>query len=479
VTGARCPRCGLAVVAGALAMCPRCLLADDEEIPEVPPGLELAEEIGRGGMGRVFRARHVGLDRAVAVKLLPAALAGDLDFQARFSREARALAQLDHPHVVGVHDFGVTPGGQSYLVMELMPGGTLAARLPMTAAEAVRVVAEICDGLACAHQRGIVHRDVKPANVLFDAAGHARLADFGIARLLDAPGGGLTRPSLVLGTPAYMAPESRAGAPPDPRADVFAVGVLLHEAVTGRLPEGPPSGLPAVLASIIQRATASDPGRRPSAAALRDELRALGAHDPGALPPEEVSWQRAVALTLAGATAVALYALLVSVSPRVLGPDDTLPFVVVGAERLADGRLATRARFETFATLAAAGAFALALTGYGLLRRHWRHAGVETATPDRPLAGAGAVMRIALLLDGIFVIRLAVVRTEARVLGTYAPVLGGVLELLMVYLVWMAVLEARRTGRSLRREPVLWLGVALALLPPAVSFIRMVRGLAP
>jgi eukaryotic-like serine/threonine-protein kinase len=221
-------------------MCPRCLLADDDDDDiaeiETPPGLELGEELGRGGMGRVFRARHVGLDRAVAVKLLPPALAGDEDFQARFSREARALAQLGHPHVVGVHDFGVTAGGQSYLVMELVPGGTLAARLPLAPDEALRVTAEICDGLAYAHAKGIVHRDVKPANVLFDAAGRARLADFGIARLLDAPAGSLTRPSLVLGTPAYMAPESRAGAAPDPRADVFAVGVLLHEALTGRLP---------------------------------------------------------------------------------------------------------------------------------------------------------------------------------------------------------------------------------------------------
>jgi eukaryotic-like serine/threonine-protein kinase len=192
-----------------------------------------------------------------------------------------------------------------------------------------------------------------------------------------------------------------------------------------------------------------------------------------------VSWQRAVALTLAGASAVALYALLVSVTPRVLEAHENLPFVVLGAEPLADGRVATRARFETVPTLAAAGAFALALAGYGLLRRHWRHAGVETSTPDRPLVGAGVVLRMGLLLDAGFVFRLVIVRTPAGVLGTYMPVVGGVLELLMVYLLWMAVLEALRTGRPLRREPVLWLGVALSLLPPAVSFVRMTSGLPP
>ena len=504
--GAACPRCGLTLAGGALALCPRCLLGEGEDdaepAPAAPPGLALEEEIGRGGMGRVYRARHLRLDRPVAVKFLPGALAADPTFQARFAREARALAQLAHPHVVGVHDFGSSDDGDSYLVMELVPGGTLAARLPLPPAEAVRVAAQICDGLAYAHERGIVHRDIKPENVLFDGSGRAKLADFGIARIVDpAPGeaaaDSLTRPSQVLGTPSYMAPEARAGAPPDPRMDVFAVGILLCQAITGRVPSRGPDGvldddaaLPPALRPLVTRATAVDPRQRPSsAAALRDELvalegplretRPLAPARAPALPPDEQSWQRAVALTLAGATAVALYAFLVSVTPRVLDAGDNLPFVVFGAERLPDGRVATRARFETWPTLAAAGAFAVALAAYGLLRRHWRHAGLETPAPDRPLAGSRAVLKMGILLNAIFVFRLVIQGTGARFLGTYIPVLGGVLELVMVYLVWMTVLEALRTGRSLRREPVLWLGAALSLVPPAISFVRMLAGHPP
>ena len=113
---------------------PRCLLAEEEDAtPAAPPGLVLDKLIGRGGMGRVFRARHVRLDRPVAVKFLPAELASDPAFEARFAREARALGLLAHPHVVGVHDFGTTDAGESYLVMEWMPGGTLAERLPLDA----------------------------------------------------------------------------------------------------------------------------------------------------------------------------------------------------------------------------------------------------------------------------------------------------------------------------------------------------------
>jgi serine/threonine-protein kinase len=148
-----CPRCGLGT--DTLALCPRCFLAEDEApVPTAPPGLVLEAEIGRGAMGRVFRARHVRLDRPVAVKFLPPALADDPAFEARFAREARALARLSHPHVVGVHDFGTTETGESYLVMELVPGGTLSGRLPLPADEALRVAGEICDGLAYAHARG-------------------------------------------------------------------------------------------------------------------------------------------------------------------------------------------------------------------------------------------------------------------------------------------------------------------------------------
>jgi serine/threonine-protein kinase len=497
----RCPRCGLALGAGGLALCPRCLLADDGEGDAAPtlalPGLVLEGEIGRGGMGRVFRARHVRLDREVAVKVLPPELAADPTFEARFEREARALARLGHPHIVGVHDFGATEAGASYIVMELVPGGTLARRLPLPPAEAARVAVEVLDGLAYAHDKGLVHRDIKPENVLFDADGHAKIADFGIARLVEPDAAApLTRASLVLGTPAYMAPEARAGAAPDPRMDIFAVGVLIQQMITGAVPDGSSASyarLPPALAPLVRRATATDPRDRwPSAAAFREALGAVveslegagagGAAAAGerpALPPEEQSWERAVALALAGATAVALYAFLVSVTPRTLDARDALPFVTFGAEVQPDGRVFTRARFETWPTLAAAGAFAVAMGAYGLLRRHWRHAGLDAPAPDRPLPATRAVLAIALANDALFVVRAAIQRAGNRTLWMYIPVLGGVLELLMVYFVWLAVLEARRTGRLLRREPLLWIGVALSLVPPFVSFVRMLAGEAP
>ena len=235
----------------------------------------LEAELGRGGMGRVFRARDERLGRAVAVKVLRPESAANPDFRARFAREARLLAQLEHPGIVAVHDFGTTPAGDGYLVMQLVSGGSIADRLPLPVADALAIAVELCGALAYAHGRGIIHRDIKPENVLIGDDGRARLSDFGIARLVDPTpeDGPLTRPSLVLGTPGYMAPEARAGARPDPRMDVYAVGALLAHMLTGRHPDvadgGPPiSGgaatphVPAAIAAVIARATAVDPARR-------------------------------------------------------------------------------------------------------------------------------------------------------------------------------------------------------------------------
>jgi serine/threonine-protein kinase len=493
---ASCPRCGFTASGPGLAVCPSCLLdgggADGGDLPAAPPGLTLEGEIGRGAMGRVFRARHLRLDRLVAVKFLPPDLAADPAFEARFAREARAMARLAHPNVVSVHDFGTTEAGESFLVMELVPGGTLAARIPLSPGQAVEAALDVCDGLAYAHEQGLVHRDIKPENVLFDARGRAKIGDFGIARLLDpdAPAGPpLTRPSLVLGTPGYMAPEARAGAPPDARMDVYAVGALVHEMITGRLPGHAAAGgpaLPPALAPVVRRALAPEPADRwPSVAALRDALAAASeqvrapADAASSLPPEEQSWQRAVALALAGATALALYALLASITPRVLDPTEAVPLISTGAEARPDGRLFTRARFETWPTLAAVVAFAVALGAYGLLRRHWRHAGLDAPSPERPVAAVRAVVKVALVIDALFFVRLGIQRAGAHSVATYVPVAGGVLELIMVYAAWLAALEARRTSRPLHREPWLWVAIGLALVPPAVSVLRILAGGAP
>ncbi len=482
-----CPRCGLSVPAHALSACPRCLLNgvdEPEPLPKNPRGLELLEEIGRGGMGRVFRARHQRLARDVAVKLLPADLAVESAFQARFEREARVLARLSHPHIVTVHDFGALPDGSGYLVMEYVAGGTLRSRLPLSEEEAERVARQLCSALAYAHAAGVVHRDIKPENVLFDAAGNARLADFGIARLLVDEHTTLTAPLVVLGTPRYMAPEARAGAPADPKIDVFALGILLQE-MLGPGSAGAASRRRERLEAIARRATSTEPSQRyPSAVEVERALDGRPERSPAepsaepsttarVLPAEQESWQRAVALTLAGATGVSLYAVLRSITPRTLEPNEALPLAIFEAQRLADGRLATRARFETWPTLWASAAWAVALVAYGLLRGYWRRAGVDTPTPDVPLAGVKPVFHMALLLNALFALHLLLERTSLRPLVIYIPILGGMFELVMVYLVWVAVLEALRTARPFRREPWLWVAALISLIPPATSTIQL------
>jgi serine/threonine-protein kinase len=254
--------------------------------------------------------------------------------------------------------------------------------------------------------------------------------------------------------------------------------------VTGRLPDERLEELPIRQRAIVARALSSDPSTRyANGHALWEALEAAGAtarsgpidsHDE--LPPEEQSWIRAVALTLAGATALSLYAFLVSMTPRILPADDILPFVVFGAEPRGQNLLFTRARFETFPTLAAAGGWAVALSAYGLLRRHWRHAGFDRKTPDRPVRGTRTVVVFAIVLNTLFLARMLLERAGARSVGNYIPVIGGVLELCMLYVVWVAVLEANRTSRPLRKEILLWCAVALSLFPPVLSFVRMLLG---
>ena len=176
---------------------------------------------------------------------------------------------------------------------------------------------------------------------------------------------------------------------------------------------------------------------------------------------------------------MALYAGLVSLSPRVLDAGDTLPFISFGNQELPDGRILSQARFETVPVLATALGFALALAAYGLLRRHWRHAGLETFAPDRRIPTVTGTLKLALVINILFLLRQVIAPTPVRAIATYSPVLGGVLELIMLYRVWDAVLESRRTQRSLRREPVLWLSLVLSLVPPAVAFGRMLVGLDP
>ncbi len=251
---------------------------------------ELQELLGRGGMGAVYRAYQRALKRAVAVKVLPAALATDPDYIARFTREAETAASLEHPHIIPIYDYGVE-GGTSYIVMRLLTGGTLADRMTQrqvtgrplpSLSEIARLLAQVADAFDYAHRQGVIHRDVKPSNIMFDAHGNAFLVDFGIAKLLEHTSA-LTATGAVIGTPLYMAPEQWRAEPPTPATDQYALGVTIFQLLTGQVPfqaptpyglmhkhlnEPPPPphllrpGLPPALAATLTQAMAKSPADR-------------------------------------------------------------------------------------------------------------------------------------------------------------------------------------------------------------------------
>ena len=197
----------------------------------------IVERIGSGGMATVFKAYQPTLDRYVAVKVLPAFHARDPIFVKRFVQEARSVAKLQHANIVPIHEFG-EQDNITYIVMEYVDGGTLKDRLkqrPVTVPEAVDFVIQAAEGLGCAHGHGIVHRDVKPANMLVRKDGHLLLSDFGIAKILEGTTN-LTRAGTGIGTPQYMSPEQGTGQPVDRRSDIYSLGIVLFHALAGRVP---------------------------------------------------------------------------------------------------------------------------------------------------------------------------------------------------------------------------------------------------
>jgi tRNA A-37 threonylcarbamoyl transferase component Bud32 len=313
-------------------LCPRCALlhgiATTPHVPQSQPGvetpilrgiftppapgqlavyfpqLEILDLLGQGGMGAVYRARQPGLDRLVAVKILPPEEGRDPAFAQRFTREARALARLNHPNIVTVFDFG-QKDGVYYFIMEFVDGASLRPLLRASSVqppEAVRIVSQICEALQFAHEEGFVHRDVKPENILLDRKGRVKVADFGIAKLLGRNTGDptLTGPWQVMGTLHYMAPEQIDNPPGvDHRADLYSLGVVFYELLTRQLPLGrfpPPSQRAAVdprLDGIVLRALESDPNQRyQQARDLKADLEAVA--QPARLTaaaPIELGWQ--------------------------------------------------------------------------------------------------------------------------------------------------------------------------------------------
>lgn len=315
----RCPVCASRYPAD-FRVCPRDAAPLEDAPSDEDPliGATLGESytivrvIGEGGMGRVYEAHHTRLHKKrYAVKMLHQELARQPDVVTRFQREAEAASALSHPNIVGVYDVNVTRDGRPFIVGELLEGVELGAYLDqvgkLPVESAVRVVRQVCQALAAAHQHGIVHRDMKPENVfLVGPEGHVKVLDFGISKVGEG-NANLTKTGMVMGTPGYMAPEQARGARVDLRADVYAVGAILYRSLTGKAPfEGldpmatltavvsqEPArptqlepGLPAALELVIQSAMAKDPAERlASMEALDAELAAFDPARASLLPP--------------------------------------------------------------------------------------------------------------------------------------------------------------------------------------------------
>ena len=282
-----CSRCGKTAASDELmGLCADCLLAeglgsvadasaagqrvrfvlpDVSDIAPLFPQLEVIEPLGCGGMGAVYKARQKNLDRFVALKILPPDIGSALAFAERFTREAKALAKLNHPNIVTIYDFGQA-GELFYFLMEYVDGVNLGQLLRsgrVSPREALAIVPQICDALQYAHDAGIVHRDIKPENILLDRKGRVKVADFGLAKILGSAQpsdtsdrsdrsdrcrgtqGVVSAASHIMGTPQYMAPEQVAHpSDVDHRADIYSLGVVFYQMLTGELPKGdfaPPS----------------------------------------------------------------------------------------------------------------------------------------------------------------------------------------------------------------------------------------------
>ena len=344
-----CPACGTQLDRGRVAeMCPACLLRavmesgptqpppdhlppEPAEIQALFPELEIVGLIGRGGMGVVYQVRQPALDRFAALKVLPREFCARSGFRERFHREARTLAALNHPHIVTIHEFGERDG-MFFFLMEFVDGGDLGRIIragTVTPAQALAIIPQICDALQYAHEAGVVHRDIKPGNILLDHRGRVKVADFGIAKMVGSGDAGVPN-DYIAGTPEYMAPEQlEANAAVDHRADIYSLGAVFYELLTGHSPGFGMPELPSQRVQIdvrfdevVLRAMALDPALRyQQVTEFREGVERV---------TRPAVWRtRSVVLAALGAAAVVVFGFMVSrrdaPSPSVA---DSLPPVV-------------------------------------------------------------------------------------------------------------------------------------------------------
>ncbi len=268
-----------------------------ERLAELFPSLQIIELIGAGGMGAVYKARQEGLDRVVAIKILPEEFGHDVKFALRFTREARTLAKLNHPNIVALYEFG-NVADTYYFLMEYIEGSTLrdvVKARELTPEHALKIVPYLCDALQYAHDKGVVHRDIKPDNILMSVDGSVKIADFGLSRILgnESQQYSLTGTHQVMGTPRYMAPEQlECTHSVDHRADIYSLGVVIYEMLTGELPIGrfaAPSAKVEIdvrLDDVVLRALEKDPQRRyQSASQIKSDVQSItSTNDPAYAP---------------------------------------------------------------------------------------------------------------------------------------------------------------------------------------------------
>lgn len=268
-----------------------------ERLAELFPSLQIMELIGAGGMGAVYKARQEGLDRVVAIKILPEEFGHDVKFALRFTREARTLAKLNHPNIVALYEFGHV-ADTYYFLMEYVEGSTLrdvVKARELVPEHALAIVPHLCDALQYAHDKGVVHRDIKPENILMSVDGSVKIADFGLSRILgnESEQYSLTGTHQVMGTPRYMAPEQLEGTHNvDHRADIYSLGVVIYEMLTGELPIGRfavPSAKVAIdvrLDDVVLRTLEKEPQRRyQHASQIKSDVQSIASTNDPALAP--------------------------------------------------------------------------------------------------------------------------------------------------------------------------------------------------